>query len=69
MGNLVDVLSEFFNYFIAQIDSLINIFMSLPGLYGFLNYVYYLCIPNEITGIISVIFMFFVLVAILRHSK
>lgn len=69
MENIVDILSEFFNSFIAQIDSLINIFGSLPGLYGFLNYVYYLCIPNEITLIFSVILMFFVLVAFVRHSK
>ena len=67
--DFVEIIKEFFNYILAQIDSWINILGSQFGIFGFVTYVWYLCIPNEITGLIILFVMMLVVIAFIRHVK
>ena len=65
---ITDALEHFFLGIIERIDSFKGAFDNNGfEIYGFLNYVWFYCIPNGITDIAIFGFMLLVLFALMKH--
>lgn len=69
MNDFSQVLEVFFEDLMTRLGSMIDIVSDQGSLYGFLSYIWFLCIPSEIaTTFITVVLIIFVF-GMIRHSK
>lgn len=70
MIDVVDVLTEFFNFFISQITSVINIIQGqITGVNPFILHVWYRCFPDEVTSLFILFVMIVLVIGYIKHSK